>query len=65
MVTTSNFHNSQTFSCISRFFCNLFLVFGLNCHYIYMNVIVTDVISYKDVMVDATITTLQSTHFIY
>ena len=48
-------------------------LFGLNCHYIYMyiyiyiymNLIVPDLISYKDVMVDAAIATLQSTHFIY
>ena len=30
-----------------------------------MNVIVTDIMSYKDVMVDVAIATLQSTHFIY
>ena len=30
-----------------------------------MNVIVTDIISYYDVMVDVAIATLQSTHFIY
>ena len=41
------------------------LFFGLNCHYIYLNVIVTDIISYKDVLVDAAIATLQSAHFIY
>ena len=46
-VTTSNFHISQTFSCISKFFLHFILYFiGLNCHYIYMNVIVTDIISY-------------------
>ena len=47
MVTTSNFHISQTFSSISKFFLQFILHFiGLNCHYIYMNVIVTDIISY-------------------
>ena len=47
MVTTSNFHISQTFSCISKFFLQFILYFiGLNCHYTYMNVIVTDIISY-------------------
>ena len=30
-----------------------------------MNVIVTDIISYLDVMVDVAIATLQSTYFIY
>ena len=37
MVTTSNFHISQTFSCISKFFLQFILYFiGLNCHYIYI-----------------------------
>ena len=37
MVTTSNFHISQTFSCISKFFLQFILYFiGLKCHYIYM-----------------------------
>ena len=36
MITTSNFHVSQTLSCISKFFLQLILYFiGLNCHYIY------------------------------
>ena len=66
MVTTSNFHISLTLSCISKFFLQFILYFiGLNCHYIYMNVIVTDIISYLDVMVDVAIATLQSTYFIY
>ena len=67
MVTTSNFHISQTFSCISKFFSaiySLFYWFKMSL-YRYMNVIVTDIISYEDVMVDVAIATLQSTHFIY
>ena len=37
MVTTSNFHISQTFSCISKFFLQFILYFiGLNCHYVYI-----------------------------
>ena len=48
MVTTSTFHISQTFSSISKFFSaiySLFYWFKLSL-YIYMNVIVTDIISY-------------------
>ena len=26
IVTTSNIHNSQTFSCISKFFCDLLFI---------------------------------------
>ena len=43
---------------------SLFYWFKLSL-YIYMNVIVTDIISYLDVMVDVAIATLQSTYFIY
>ena len=43
---------------------SLFYWFKLTL-YIYMNVIVIDIISYLDVMVDVAIATLQSTYFIY
>ena len=43
---------------------SLFYWFKLSL-YIYMNVIVTDILSYLDVMVDVAIATLQSTYFIY
>ena len=38
MVTTSNFHISQTFSCISKFFFLQFILYfiGLNCQYIHI-----------------------------
>ena len=50
----------EVFSAIN----SLFYWFKLSL-YIYMNVIVTDIISYLDVMVDVAIATLQSTYFIY